>query len=60
MGIWCISRCYSRWSKSLRQKATTEQAKQEARENYSQGMVGTATLMTAVYYRAKNQDTEWY
>ncbi len=41
-------------------KATTEQAKQEARENFSKGLIGTAALMTAVYYRAKNQDTEWY
>jgi len=41
-------------------KAVTEKAKQEARERISQGMVGSAALGTAIYYRAKNQDTEWY
>jgi len=32
----------------------------EIRDRLSQGMVGTAALMSAIYYREKNQDTEWF
>jgi len=32
----------------------------EVRDRISKGMVGTAALMSAIYYREKNQDTEWF
>lgn len=31
-----------------------------AREKMSKGIVGTAALMSAIKYRAENQDTKWY
>ena len=30
------------------------------RESFSKGMVGTAALTTAIYYRSNNQDIKWY
>ena len=33
---------------------------QEIRERLGQGMVGSAALATAIYYRENNQDTEWF
>ena len=32
----------------------------KAREDFSKGMVGTASLYAAVKYRSENQDTKWY
>ena len=41
-------------------KKTTPQQMQEIRERLGQGMVGSAALATAIYYRENNQDTEWF
>ena len=41
-------------------KEVSEGALRASRQRMSQGMVGSAALGTAIYFRSKNQDTEWY
>tara|TARA_A100001391_G_scaffold82407_1_gene53849 strand:+ start:2201 stop:5713 length:3513 start_codon:yes stop_codon:yes gene_type:complete len=41
-------------------RVMSEAENQKFRESFSQSMVGTAALATAIYYRTKNQDTKWY
>jgi len=46
--------------RSKKELLEAEQRANKARKDFSTGVVGTAALMSAINYRAKNQDTKWF